>query len=58
MHNESIPKSLSAHYSSTYVMNVVNELKDVSPGGGGLMPGGGGREMFMTAGELLGSRLK
>lgn len=30
----------------------------VLPGGGGLMPGGGGRAMFMTAGEELGSRLK
>lgn len=28
------------------------------PGGGGLMPGGGGKAMFMTAGEVLGSRLK
>lgn len=31
---------------------------DIQPGGGGLMPGGGGRVMFMTAGEVLGSRLK
>lgn len=30
----------------------------ILPGGGGLMPGGGGRAMFMTAGEVLGSRLK
>lgn len=28
------------------------------PGGGGLMPGGGGRVMFMTAGEVPGSKLK
>lgn len=30
----------------------------ILPGGGGLMPGGGGRAMFMTAGDVLGSRLK
>lgn len=30
----------------------------ILPGGGGLMPGGGGRAMFMTAGEVPGSRLK
>lgn len=31
---------------------------DNQPGGGGLMPGGGGRVIFMTAGAVLGSRLK
>lgn len=30
----------------------------ILPGGGGLIPGGGGRAMFMTAGEVPGSRLK
>lgn len=39
-----------------------NELQEIKvfilPGGGGLMPGGGGNAMFMTAGEELGSRLK
>lgn len=28
------------------------------PGGGGLRPGGGGMVIFITAGEVLGSRLK
>lgn len=30
----------------------------ILPGGGGFIPGGGGRVMFMTAEEVLGSRLK
>lgn len=42
----------------TGILYIWHELKAVLPGGGGLIPGGGGRAMFMTAGELLGSRLK